>query len=293
MGDQRPRRRVCGLCRRARPGLHDLRMTTAKSVQDHPAVSDRPYPVAVAVELFLGPPWTVSSLRTEIHKGRLEAERIAGKLAVTEAAIGEMRARCREKPKAQGSTSDTPERPARRSHYIRDGRSRKAQDALRATLTGLSERSPPTSHRSTEHPKTGGQLDKTTVADVVLLYVKEHAPKTKSLDFIRHTAKPIGDWWGDKTLAQINVKTCAEYVVWRVRQGVSDQTARHDLKTLRAAINYYNSSEYGPLLSLPVVTVPARWLSSCDDYYLTRKEVAARSGPRGGSPGASTSSASS
>ena len=51
-------------------------------------------------------------------------------------------------------------------------------------------------------PKTGGQLDKTAVADVILLYLKEHAPKTKSLDFIRHTAKPIGEWWGDKTLSR-------------------------------------------------------------------------------------------
>ena len=106
-------------------------------------------------------------------------------------------------------------------------------------------------------PKTGGQLEKTAIADVILLYLKEHAPKTKSLDFIRHTAKPIAEWWGDKTLAKINAKTCGEYVAWRVAQGVSDQTARHDLKTLRAAIRYYHTSEYGPLLALPTVTVPA------------------------------------
>ena len=101
-------------------------------------------------------------------------------------------------------------------------------------------------------PKTGGQLDKTAVADCVNLYLKEHAPKTKSLDFIKHTAAPIIEWWGDKTLARINAKTCTEYVSWRTAQAVSDQTARHDLKRLRAAIRYYNASEYGPLLSLPV-----------------------------------------
>ena len=72
-------------------------------------MGDRPYPLARAVELFLGPPWTVSSLRTEIRKGRLVAERIAGKLAVTEAAIQEMRVRCQEKPKGPGSTSDARE----------------------------------------------------------------------------------------------------------------------------------------------------------------------------------------
>jgi integrase len=97
----------------------------------------------------------------------------------------------------------------------------------------------------------------------------------QSLDFIRHTAKPIGEWWGDKTLARINAKTCSDYVSWRIAQRVSDQTARHDLKTLRAAINYYNASEYGPLLSLPVVTVPALAEQRLD-YFLTRREVAAR-----------------
>ena len=91
---------------------------------------------------------------------------------------------------------------------------------------------------------------------MILLYLKEHAPKTKSLDFIRHTATPIAKWWGNKTLAKINAKTCGEYVAWRVAQGVSDQTARHDLKTLRAAIRYYHTSEYGPLLAIPTVTVP-------------------------------------
>jgi integrase len=124
-------------------------------------------------------------------------------------------------------------------------------------------------------PKTGGQLDKTAVADVVLLYLEEHAPNTKSFDFIRHTAKPIAQWWGDKTLARVNAKTCAEYVAWRVVQGVSDQTARHDLKTLRAAIRYYHTSEYGPLLAIPTVTVPPR-RPQRRNYWHTRSEAAAR-----------------
>ena len=124
-------------------------------------------------------------------------------------------------------------------------------------------------------PKTGGQLDKTAIADVILLYLKEHAPKTKSLDFIRHTAKPIAEWWGNKTLAKINGKTCGEYVAWRVAQGVSDQTARHDLKTLRAAIRYYHTSEYGPLLAVPTVTVPPR-RPQRRNYWHSRIEAAAR-----------------
>jgi integrase len=160
-------------------------------------------------------------------------------------------------------------------YYIRDGGHSESTGCLEGDADGAEQALAAYIAEKHRAPKTGGQLDKTTVADVVLLYVKEHAPKTKSLDFIRHTARPIGEWWGDKTLARVNVKTCAEYVAWSVKQGVSDQTARHDLKTLRAAINYYNSSEHGPLLSLPVVTVPAR-AEQRDDYYLTRKEVADR-----------------
>lgn len=124
-------------------------------------------------------------------------------------------------------------------------------------------------------PKTGGQLDRTAIADVILLYLKEHAPKTRSSDFLHHTARPIKEWWSDKTLARINAKTCAEYVAWRVKQNVSDQTARHDLKTLRAAIRYYHRSEYGPLLALPIISVPAR-APQRQDYFHTRQEAAAR-----------------
>lgn len=55
------------------------------------------YSLAEAVDRFLpGGVWTVSSLRTEIRKGRLQVERIAGKFGVTESAIEEMRKLCRE-----------------------------------------------------------------------------------------------------------------------------------------------------------------------------------------------------
>jgi len=55
---------------------------------------------------------------------------------------------------------------------------------------------------------------------------------------------------------------------------ISDQTARHDLKTLRTAVNWYHR-EHGPLPSVPVVTLPHR-APQKQDYWLTRSEVAAR-----------------
>lgn len=87
-------------------------------------------------------------------------------------------------------------------------------------------------------PRRKGALDRLFIADVVNVYLTEHAPRTRSLDFLLHTAAPILEWWGAKTLADIRASSCRAFVDWRVVQGrgVSDQTARHDLKTLRAAI---------------------------------------------------------
>ena len=124
-------------------------------------------------------------------------------------------------------------------------------------------------------PRTGGQLDKTLIADVMTLYLTEHAPKTRSQDFIKHTANPTIDWWGQKPLSKVNAKSCTDYVTWRMKQNVGDQTARHDLKTLRAAIGYYHRSEYGPLTALPIVSVPPMAPQRLN-YFLTRKEVADR-----------------
>ena len=114
-------------------------------------------------------------------------------------------------------------------------------------------------------PSRASRLEQIPVADVINVYLREHAPHVAAPDFIRHTARPIVDWWGDKTLADIRGESCRRYVSWRVSKNVSDQTARHDLKTLRAALNYYHR-EYGPLDAVPAITLPAkaagreRWL---------------------------------
>ena len=119
-----------------------------------------------------------------------------------------------------------------------------------------------------------GGLDQIHLSDVMNIYLKEHAPSTKSLDWLLYTGTPIIEWWGLKTLADVRAMTCREYVTWRTGQQVSDQTARHDLKTMRAAIRYYHA-EYGPLPAVPVVTLPER-AQPRKDYWLTRKQVADR-----------------
>lgn len=127
------------------------------------------------------------------------------------------------------------------------------------------------------------------IADVVTAYLTEHAPTTASAQFIAHTANPILDWWGAKTLDDVRRTTCHAYVAWRTAQAVantakprrdgsiptprlvSEATARHELKTLRAAIRHWHAER--PLPAVPVVTMPA--MPEARDRWLTRAEVAA------------------
>src|SRR5262245_50725323 len=111
-----------------------------------------------------------------------------------------------------------------------EGELERAEQALERYIA--SKYSPP--------QKIGNQLQDILIADVMTAYLREHAPHTQSAEFIKHTASPIIDWWGAKTLADIRGSTCREYVAWRLKSKVSAQTARHDLKTLRAAINHYH-----------------------------------------------------
>lgn len=119
-------------------------------------------------------------------------------------------------------------------------------------------------------PSGPSALDKLLIADVVNLYLKERKPHVARPDFLQTTAIPVIEWWAGKTLADVRGKTCREYVSWRT-EAVSPQTARHDLKTLRAAINHYHA-EHGPLPAVPVVSLPER--AAPRDRWLTRDEAA-------------------
>jgi integrase len=121
------------------------------------------------------------------------------------------------------------------------------------------------------------------VPEVMASYLKEHAVHSPSSKWIGHTAQPILQWWGDKTLADVSGANCREYVTWRTAQThrhgrkakpISLQTARHELKTLRTAIDWYHA-EHGPLPSVPKVTLPEK-KPQRSDCWLTRTEVAAR-----------------
>ena len=120
------------------------------------------------------------------------------------------------------------------------------------------------------------------VDEVMASYLREHVPDSPSRAWIADMAAPIVEWWSGKTLDQINGPTCRAYVQWRTSQRIkwkpdkliSDQTARHELKCLRAAIEHYHR-EHGPLRAVPVVTLPPGSPQK-ENYYLTRGEAAQR-----------------
>jgi integrase len=134
----------------------------------------------------------------------------------------------------------------------------------------------------TEAPSKGLLVD-----EILSIYLKKRAPHSRSAAWIAHMATPILAWWSGKTLGEINEGSCGEYTKWRCAQTikqqkratekpklVSDQTVRHELSILSAAINYYHGS-HKALDAIPVVHLPAK-AGQHEDYFLTRQQIAAR-----------------
>jgi len=117
------------------------------------------------------------------------------------------------------------------------------------------------------------------IDEIVAAYLKDYATHSRSRQFLLDTARPILRWWSGKKLEHITGTNCRKYVTWRIAQvvrgrNISDQTARHDLKTLRAAIRWYKR-EHDTSLVVPLVTMPGKAPPRMD-YWLSRDEVARR-----------------
>jgi integrase len=102
------------------------------------------------------------------------------------------------------------------------------------------------------------------------IYRREVEPNLARPDLVVYSVKHLVNFWRDDFVSVIKGPKCRAYVEWRCSMGVSQTTARHDLKTLRAAINHYHS-EYG-LKTVPVVKLPPR--AEPRMRWLTRQEAA-------------------
>jgi hypothetical protein len=114
-------------------------------------MTERLYTLKEAQAKFL-PGWSISALRTEIRRGRLVAERIAGKLGVTEQAIGEMRQLCREKPKVPVCTYVV-EKAEHQCGSSSTEESRLSLAAAKATIRELKQSLRATSRKNTSRRK--------------------------------------------------------------------------------------------------------------------------------------------
>jgi integrase len=133
-----------------------------------------------------------------------------------------------------------------------------------------------------EHGRHPSQI---LVLDVLNIYLSDVAPKHSDPNITRGRVLTLADWWGGRTLAEVNGPSCREYVDHRVNQprksSRPDQTgvkprmvtaagARRELEDLRSAINHHRRE--GLCSEIVSVVLPKKGMSR--EVWLTRSEAA-------------------
>ena len=111
-------------------------------------------------------------------------------------------------------------------------------------------------------------IDDIDIADALIVYLDDRTDEEAGED--RHLVQCVGrlnDYFGGKTLSELNTKLCRGYVKSRPGRG----GARRDLEILRAAINHHSKENlhYGKVS----VWLPAK--GEARERWLRRREVAA------------------
>lgn len=124
------------------------------------------------------------------------------------------------------------------------------------------------------------------VADVLILYLTDVAPERARLDEAKQRIAQLEAWWEDRTLGDVNGRTCRAYVKHRTAQPwksakpdktgnparmVSQAAARRELEDLRAAINHHRKE--GLCSEIVSVWLPQKPMPR--EGWLTRSEAAA------------------
>jgi hypothetical protein len=103
-------------------------------------------------------------------------------------------------------------------------------------------------------------------ADVLSIYLSDVGEPGDQFEIEARIGR-LNEFWGGKTLSEVNAHTCSCYVKHRGNKG----GARRDLETLRAAINHH--AKEGFHRGTVRVSLPAK--GEARDRWLTRKEAAA------------------
>ena len=168
------------------------------------------------------------------------------------------------------------EHPERKLFYIRDGSrfistgTRDRREAEAALARHIAER---------DRPAGPATPDRLTVADVLDVYGREHAPTVRAPARIGYAITAINPILGNLPVGSINGSVCRRYERTR---GKAPGTVRKELGVLQAAINYAYAEGY---LTAPVkVRLPAkpaprdRWLSRDEAAKLLRAAYRSRRG---------------
>jgi integrase len=123
------------------------------------------------------------------------------------------------------------------------------------------------------------------IADVLSIYLTEVTPRHERKEETKQRILTLDAWWAERTLADVNGKTCREYVAWRVGQPwksanpgqtgnaprlVTEAAARRELEDLRAAINHHRRE--GLCSEIVSVVLPEK--PAPREQWLTRSEAA-------------------
>lgn len=123
-----------------------------------------------------------------------------------------------------------------------------------------------------------------TCGQILTLYAEEHAPTVVDQERIGHAVSALWPFWSSLKVADVKGETCRRYAKWRQKvvkrdpetkepiefEPVAPGTARKELGTLKAAINYCHAEGY--LTNAPAVVLPDK--PEPKERWLTRDEAA-------------------
>lgn len=134
--------------------------------------------------------------------------------------------------------------------------------------------------RKYESPQGACHPDQMICGRALEIYGNERAPSLASPETVGYHIEALEPFWGDLPVSAIKGETCRAYVRWRqkprpgkdgrARRPVTAATARRELETLGAAVNYCHREGY--LIYAPRVTLPPK--ATPKERWLTRSEAA-------------------
>jgi integrase len=103
------------------------------------------------------------------------------------------------------------------------------------------------------------------IADVLLLYAKDHLPTTRAADRGLSNISNLTPFWGMKKAEEVTKENCTAYA-----DGRPQAAGRRDLETLRAALFYWHENHQA-LARVPMVHLPDKTVAR--ERWLTREEA--------------------